>query len=210
MNLIKYVLSTALVGGLLWDVSALAAPDRGQSLFKLCAACHGAQGEGRQNLLAPAIAGLPQWYLENQLNKFRDGSRGSHPSDYAGLKMRPIARMLRYEGDVSSIAKYVAELKPVKPPMTFTTGNAANGGTTYATCAACHGADGKGQQAMNAPPLAGQSDWYLLAQINNFKHGKRGADATKDATGATMAPMAATLADDQAALDVLAHIYSLQ
>ncbi|MCB0386099.1 MAG: c-type cytochrome, partial [Bdellovibrionales bacterium] len=123
----------ALVGCLIYQPEAKATPDRGQSLFKLCIACHGNTGEGRQNLKAPAIAGLPEWYLVNQLNKFKDGGRGSHPDDYAGLKMRPIARMLRYEGDVEAIAKYVSNIKPGKPPMTVTGGDAAAGAEKFAT-----------------------------------------------------------------------------
>ncbi|MCB0366665.1 MAG: c-type cytochrome [Bdellovibrionaceae bacterium] len=204
------VLLVALVGCLVFQHKATAANDRGQSLFKLCRSCHGTTGEGRQNLQAPAIAGLPEWYLVNTLNKFRDGGRGSHPGDYAGLKMRPIARMLRYEGDVEAIAKYVSNIKPGKPPQTITDGDATSGAEKFAVCIACHGADGKGMQPMNAPPLVGQSDWYLFAQLNNFKHGRRGANVEKDATGATMAPMANMLPDDQSMKDVLAHIYTLQ
>ena len=52
--------------------------ERGRELFQLCASCHGAQGEGNQLYLAPNIGGLPVWYLEAQLTKFRDGGR-AHP-----------------------------------------------------------------------------------------------------------------------------------
>lgn len=189
---------------------AAAAKRNGKSIFALCVSCHGDAGEGRQNLSAPAIAGMPEWYLISQLNKFKNGNRGNHAKDFPGLKMRPMAKMLRYEGDVEVIAKYVSGLKTVKPPQTITDGNAASGATHYATCAACHGPDGKGMQPLNAPPLVGQNDWYLKTQLHNFKTGLRGANAEKDATGATMAPMANMLVDDQAERDVLAHIYSLQ
>ena len=35
--------------------------DRGRAFFRLCAGCHGSQGEGRFDFGAPAIAGLPEW-----------------------------------------------------------------------------------------------------------------------------------------------------
>jgi cytochrome c553 len=61
---------------------------------------------------------------------------------------------------------------------------------------------------MNAPPIAGASDWYLLAQLKKFKAGVRGANPA-DVTGGTMRPMAMTLADEQAMKNVIAHISTL-
>ena len=43
-----------------------------------------------------------------------------------------------------------------------------------AGCAACHGAAGEGNQALGAPPLAGQDAAYLARQLHNFKAGRRG------------------------------------
>ena len=40
-------------------------------LFQLCSACHGPQGHGNRELMAPAIAGLPEWYVVNQLKKLK-------------------------------------------------------------------------------------------------------------------------------------------
>ena len=65
-----------------------------------------------------------------------------------------------------------------------------------------------GNEALSAPPLVANSDWYLKTQIENFKAGIRGADR-RDATGMQMRPMAYTLPDDQAILDVLAYIQTL-
>ena len=84
-------------------------------------------------------------------------------------------------------------------------GNAKNGHDIFDNCGACHGADGRGIQAMNAPRLKGMSDWYLLTQLKNFKHGIRGADK-KDIYGPQMALISEMLRDDQGASDVLAYI----
>src|SRR5512145_3047143 len=107
-----------------------ASADRGQALYQLCAACHGNQGEGHISVGAPAIAGLPQWYIATQLQKFRHGARGRHPRDAAGLRMRPMALSLPSESDVQVVAHYVATLPPQAPPQTFT-GNLTNGAQQY-------------------------------------------------------------------------------
>ncbi|AMO23014.1 hypothetical protein GCM10027034_45590 [Ramlibacter solisilvae] len=87
-------------------------------------------------------------------------------------------------------------------------GDVAAGKALYAACAACHGANGEGNVAVNAPKLSGQGGWYLERQLRHFKQGARGTNE-KDAFGKMMAPMAATLADDKAMADVVAYIASL-
>ncbi len=87
-------------------------------------------------------------------------------------------------------------------------GNAGAGEPLYAVCAACHGLQGEGNAALNAPKLSGQGDWYLKRQLQYFKSGARGAHE-KDAFGKMMAPMAATLADDAAIDNVVAFIKTL-
>jgi cytochrome c oxidase subunit 2 len=87
-------------------------------------------------------------------------------------------------------------------------GDAEAGKPLYAVCAACHGLEGEGNAAMNAPKLSGQGDWYLKRQLNYFKQGTRGAH-DKDVYGKQMAPMAATLADDAAMDNVVAYIKTL-
>ena len=84
-------------------------------------------------------------------------------------------------------------------------GNAAIGAAQYVVCAACHGQQGEGLQALNAPKIAGQSAWYMKRQLQNYKSGFRGAHPD-DTYGRQMAPMAMTLADDAAIDNVVAHI----
>ena len=92
---------------------------------------------------------------------------------------------------------------------TLAAGDAAKGKALYSVCAACHGANGEGQEALNAPKLAGQQDWYVIRQLQNFKAGIRGANP-KDTNGMTMAPMAQTLPNEQAIADVAAFIKTLK
>jgi len=203
--LVLIVLSSGL------SVSASAQDaERGRELFQLCASCHGAAGEGNPLYLAPPIAGLPQWYLEGQLTKFRDGVRGTHFDDMQGMRMRPMAMSLRTEhgDDLKDVATYVASLPSAKPAATLSGGDAARGATHYLVCQACHGAAGEGVQATNGPPVANQSDWYLLSSIQRFKSGVRGSNPG-DANGAVMRGMANILQDEQAMKDVIAYMTSL-
>lgn len=183
-------------------------PERGQALFGACVSCHGASGAGNPEVGAPAIAGLPAWFVESQLLKFKSGTRGTHPDDEAGMRMRPLSLTLRNEADVKNVAAWVQSLPRVPGDHAVAGGDAARGKALFATCMACHGPDGGGNQALNAPPLAGADDWYLLAQLKKFKSGARGADP-KDALGAQMRAMVNTLTDEQAMKDVVAHIASL-
>lgn len=181
---------------------------RGKQLFEMCSQCHGDQGEGMALSLAPSIAGLELWSIEAQLRNFRDGTRGKHHEDIAGMRMRPMSMWLKTDEDLVAVARYVAGLPPVNPKSTLTGGDAARGKALYGICQSCHGASGEGMQPLNAPKLTNQTDWYLKTQIYNFKSGVRGSNP-KDTWGALMRPMAMALSDDQAINDVIAYIMTL-
>jgi cytochrome c oxidase subunit 2 len=87
-------------------------------------------------------------------------------------------------------------------------GNAAAGAATFGVCAACHGQQGEGNLALNAPKLAGLDSWYIRRQIANYQAGVRGADP-RDVFGVQMAPMSRTLANAEAVENVIAHIATL-
>ncbi|MFT4621774.1 MAG: cytochrome c oxidase subunit 2 [Myxococcota bacterium] len=181
---------------------------RGPVLFgDNCAPCHGGAGQGNASIAAPAIAGLPEWYVLAQLHKFRDGVRGAHADDAPGLRMRPMSRTLEVD-DVPRLAAHVATMPAQEPGRSTVHGDAEKGKAAYATCAACHGAAGEGNEAMSAPPITQLDDWYMATQLHNFKSGVRGANPD-DTTGAQMRPMAMMLADDAAVNDVVAYIGTL-
>jgi cytochrome c oxidase subunit 2 len=87
-------------------------------------------------------------------------------------------------------------------------GNATSGGASYAVCAACHGQQGEGLVALNAPKLAGLDARYMKRQLQNYKTGLRGAHED-DVYGMQMRPMAATLANDAMIDNVIAYIQTL-
>lgn len=178
-------------------------------LYQLCQQCHGENALGNQQVNAPSIAGLPQWYLEAQLKKFKEGGRGTHFDDLTGMQMRPMAMSLHNEGEIKVIAAHVSSLPAAKPTPVLSAGDATKGKTLFAPCVACHQADGAGNEALKAPPLTHANDWYLASSLKKFKSGIRGTNP-KDQSGALMRPMAQTLADDQAIADVVAYITTLQ
>jgi cytochrome c oxidase subunit 2 len=184
--------------------------ERGADLFRLCAVCHGQGAEGDEAVGAPAIGGMPQWYLEGQLNQFRDGNRGTHFDDIMGMRMRPMALTLLREGDVEAVATHIAKMPTTDPVSSLTGGDAAKGKATYTTtCVACHGPDGSGNETMmGAAPLNRSSDWYLFRQIENFRDGVRGAKPG-DQGGALMRPMMLPLTDEQMIKNLVAYITTL-
>jgi cytochrome c oxidase subunit 2 len=176
----------------------------GQQLYAVCAACHGAQGEGNAAMHAPKLAGQGDWYLKRQLANYRQGARGTHEKDAFGKMMAPMVATLADEAAVDNVVAYIRTLPDQRVPTTVL-GDAARGAGRYVTCAACHGADGRGIAATNAPRLKGMSDWYLVTQLKNFRDGVRGSHP-QDLYGAQMALMAAMLTDDRAIDDLAAYI----
>jgi cytochrome c553 len=179
----------------------------GAELFETCAPCHGDAGQGNVDIAAPAIAGLPQWYVEDQLRGFQNEYRGDHASDLPGLRMRPMAVSLTRDVDVPSVSQYVASLDPLYPESTLH-GNAGAGAASYAVCVACHGEDGLGNPDLHAPPIVMLDDWYLLNQLRNFKSGARGARPA-DTWGQTMRVNSLALSDE-AMQDVIAYVQTLR
>lgn len=194
----------------------LAAPasaqrDRGAQIFQFCAQCHGTDAAGNEKFLAPNLTGLPEWYLLGQLKNFHGGLRGMHPDDVGGLRMMPMARIFRgetAEADMQAVVAHIAALPAKVPPTTLAGGDPARGASLYGVCVACHGPNGEGQQALNAPPLPQMSDWYMLSSLQRYKDGIRSND-TRNANAQIMKGMAATLTDEQAMKDVIAYIRSL-
>lgn len=172
-----------------------------------CTVCHGVQVGGNPVIKAPRLSGLPAWYVERQLRAFRNGWRGTHDDDDAGQEMRPMAAILS-DADIVRAAEYVDAVGSAPPPLTVD-GDAVRGESLYGSCAACHGADALGNEALASPALNGLNDWYLLTQLQNFKAGIRGS-SPNDTAGQQMRAATGVLADEQAMKDVVRYISTLK
>jgi cytochrome c oxidase subunit II len=180
----------------------------GAAQYAVCAACHGQQGEGMQALNAPKIAGQEPWYLKRQLRNYKEGLRGAHEEDAFGKQMAPMARTLATDAAIDNVVAHIQTFPDQPPPQTVE-GNLKAGASRFTVCAYCHGAEGQGIEAMNAPRLAGMTDWYLANQLHNFKEGIRG-EHPEDYYGKQMGYMGRILQNDQAVNDVVAYINTLR
>lgn len=207
----RFVIPAALAA-LLLATLPVAAPaadlERGETLFTLCTQCHGSDGRGNPLALAPAIAGLEEWYVLAQLRNFKAGLRGTHPDDVGGLRMYPMSLSLKDDEEIQNVAAYVASLPRSMPEATVQGGDPARGAESWKTCASCHGPDGSGNKDLNAPQLTGTPDWYLVEALKKYKAGIRGSN-TGNQQAVMMRGMAMSLADEQAIKDVVAHIMTL-
>ena len=182
---------------------------RGQRVFQTCVPCHGEHGSGNLELRAPAIAGLPRWYVETELHKFMNDIRGAHPDDNEGARMRPMARTLYHPGDLEAVAQYVSSMPSTYMPPMYPMADTAAGRTIYqGICTTCHQPDGHGNQTLGAPPIVNQADWYLIAQVRKFQGGLRGAHPL-DTLGQQMRAMSLTMPDSVAMHNVIAFVKTL-
>lgn len=179
----------------------------GEARYAVCASCHGPEGQGNQGMNAPKLAGLSDWYLQRQLEYYQAGVRGAHEEDTYGQQMAGMMASLPDEQAIADVVAYIASL-PDEPAEATLEGDPAKGQQHFRTCSGCHGNQGQGNYATNAPQLAGQHDWYLARQIENYQDGIRGSHR-RDYYGSQMILMARTLHDEQAIKDLVSYINSL-
>ena len=118
----------------------------GQRLYlNNCAQCHGSDARGSKGFPNLADkdwlgAGTPDYIKETITN----GRQGNMP---------PMAAAVGTPDDVRNVAQYVLSLSGSPHDSV----QAALGKEKFGACAACHGADGKGNPAVGAPNLTDQT-----------------------------------------------------
>ena len=174
----------------------------------VCASCHGAKGEGRQDLKAPSIAGLPEWYVRAQLENFRKDQRGIHAQDVEGQMMRAVSKVLT-EDQTRAMAFHIAGLPRVRPTATIHA-DVSEGRLLYEErCMECHRYNAEGELFFASPPLVGLQDWYLAAQIRKYQSGIRGVHP-KDVNGQKMVFSAGFVEDEEVLKSLVAYLVELQ
>jgi len=160
-------------------------------------------GDRRDPIMTPMLENMTDQDLKNLAAYFSSFSRvlgANAPTDQSGaalmagseIKGPAKAAEAAPVSESEKSAAVVAESAPVAAPAPVAggPGDAANGQTKSAACAACHGADGRGTTPL-FPNLNGQKPEYLAVQLKAFRDGKR--------TDPTMAPMAMALTDQDIA-----------
>jgi cytochrome c oxidase cbb3-type subunit III len=145
----------------------------GERLFmNNCAQCHGSDARGSRGF--PNLTDREWLYggsHEKILETITNGRNGMMP---------PMAAMVGSEEDVKNVANYVLSLSG----SMYDSGRAGLGKAKFAGCAACHGAEGKGNQAIGAPNLSdniwlhGAGEAAIIKRINEGKINKMPAQAT--------------------------------
>ncbi|TVQ87441.1 MAG: hypothetical protein EA400_11360 [Chromatiaceae bacterium] len=181
-------LIAAAVGLLPRSLSAtqVGAEVSGAAVYVYCVGCHGHHGEGGDGGRNPRLAGLSVAYLDRQLHAFKTGQRVNKP-------MLPIFSHPQFTADIiATVAEYIAAMPvpdlalwPYRPdPVAlaeFQSRGAlrAAGEARYdSICAACHAANGAGDEDQGAPSLTAQYPAYLRKQILDFANGARTHDAS--------------------------------
>ncbi len=192
--------------------------DAGRRSYEICAGCHGFLGEGSALVHAPRLAGLESWYLDRQLRNFARGIRGGAEGDEHGAHMAPMALAVTSDRAREDLLAYIDTLpaRSAAPraraagaaATAIPAGNFERGRGLYATCAACHGQNAEGNEAISSPGLAILDDWYVVEQLRLFADGLRGTHPD-DTYGAQMRAFAATFADEQSRQDIAAYLVTL-
>lgn len=146
----------------------------GERLFlNNCAACHGSDGRGSKGF--PNLTDS-DWLYGGTPGKIEEtiaqGRQGVMP---------PMAAAVGNAEDVRNVAHYVLSLSG-SPHNSIA---AQLGKSKFAACAACHGPDGKGNQALGAPNLTdriwlhGWGEEAVVSMINNGKTNVMPAQASR-------------------------------
>ena len=197
----RYALALLILVNSAWADDIVLAPQK----FSHCVTCHGVELTGNRSVDAPNLSVLESWYVEQQLAAFTNQWRG-HAGDEHGMEMRPMAVALN-DANRAEVVTFVASV-PNRAVGATIIGDRIAGEMVYGTCSVCHGARAEGNRDLNAPALAGQSDWYLVRQLEKYKSGIRGA-AAGDISGAQMRAAAGILMDATDIQNVVAYINSL-
>ena len=178
-------------------------------IYAHCPECHGNNALGNHKVSAPKIAGLEEWYIINQLTKFRTGLRGANRSDETGKTMAPLSRMLRDEQAIAHLAAHLSRLEG-EPVHQLRGGHPRRGRDAYvARCLPCHGESAEGNPLLQSPGLTAMHDWYIYNQLVKFSSGSRGGHPD-DFEGSQMRAIAREIPDRQTMKDITAYIRSLK
>jgi cytochrome c553 len=157
VQLLAVVLTLGLVG------VAPAAPSlsAGSRLYAPCVVCHQPNAWGSPDGAIPNLAGQQKRYLEKQLAVFRSGAR-------VDTAMQVVAAHPTFDDQhtIIALASYLSDLDANPNPVKGSGEHLRVGQELYAhICAACHGADGRGEAGNRVPRIAGQHYPYLKRQI---------------------------------------------
>jgi len=88
--------------------SAIGDRDAGKVKYeKHCASCHGHMAQGNVAKEAPPLHGFQDWYIVDQIQKFKKGKRKADPTNIDSVKMHGMAKNLWRAKDVRDVASFI-------------------------------------------------------------------------------------------------------
>jgi cytochrome c553 len=144
--------------------AAQAAPSlsEGSRLYAPCGTCHAPKAWGSMDGAIPNLAGQQRRYLEKQLALFRSGARVD-----PAMQVVAVHSTVGDQHDIVALASYLSGLDSNPNPVNGSGEHLRVGQEIYThICAACHGADGRGEAGNRVPRIAGQHYPYLRRQID--------------------------------------------
>jgi|TARA_R110001583_G_scaffold138880_2_gene290644 cbb3-type cytochrome c oxidase subunit III len=174
--------------------------------FEYCTVCHGSQLMGNKNIGAPRLNGLSPWYITRQLKNFKQGIRGSHPKDVTGGEMMSMVSNLS-DQKLKEVVAWITTTHSDKPSSSLIADEKA-GKKLYQSCVTCHGSNAHGNKTLGAPKLNDLNDWYIFTQLNHFRLGIRGAEAS-DSYGKQMKAASSVITSEQDAANLAVYINQL-
>jgi cytochrome c553 len=136
-----------------------------------CAVCHGAPGVKPAPVMQSATPPAPN--LAVNATEWSDKQLFwilQHGVKYTGM---PAWAVQDRPDEVRRMVAFVRRLPTMSAAQYKALVGEANPGAELATCAGCHGADGKGRGSPDIPVLGGQSPEYLLAALKGYANGTR-------------------------------------
>jgi len=108
-NLVAYV---KILPGVKVETAIAGDIKNGKSIYQgICGSCHGPNASGNEKLNAPRLSGLNDWYLKEQILKFKKSIRGAHPNDKLGAQMITMMAMLPDDKSINDVIAYMQSVK---------------------------------------------------------------------------------------------------
>jgi len=147
--------------------------EAGKAIASKCATCHGDAGVSSEAGI-PHLAGQHASYIQSAVLAYQQGTRKDEKMQQAiaGLSQQDIADVAAYFASLKSFSTRPAAAGEAPSPETDQDPFAEVKKLT-AMCAGCHGEDGNAP-AVATPNLAGQTDAYLIAAMQDYQEEKRG------------------------------------
>ncbi|OGT10146.1 MAG: cytochrome c, class IC:cytochrome c, class I [Gallionellales bacterium RIFCSPLOWO2_12_FULL_59_22] len=177
VNILAVCLSAGFMASVALASSVNGDPNRGGELAaRVCSPCHGMDGNSPVEEF-PKLAGIDAYYLLKQLKDFKKKQRESPIMEpfAAALSDKEMADVAVYFGEQKPAPGVVADASLLEAgKLIWQEGNSRSG---VPACSGCHGENGEGDEYF--PRLAGQHSKYVIAQLTQYREGRRTNDKNR-------------------------------